>query len=303
MKTTLMKLYLDLRRWARTVLARSPGTKQLAVRLLRPFERLFASRQDMDQHYRDIAATRDHISVHGYDLYYRQDRPDRLVCVILWSGQWEPETREIVSETLEPGMTFVDIGAHLGYFSLLAASRVGPTGHVYSFEPAPPSRELLLKSIARNNLGQIITVIPGAVKEAPGQISFILEDDALLNRIADSGPGPGRITVEAFSLDSYFSGLGFPRVDLIKVDVEGHELDVFRGMTELNRRNPGLKLVFEYGVTADGAAILAELGRLGFNRFHLLHEGRLQLNIPEQIPLLNELAERHAYVNVMAEKV
>jgi FkbM family methyltransferase len=199
-------------------------------------------------------------------------------------------------------MTFVDIGAHLGYFSLLAASRIGAHGRIFAFEPAPPSRELLQKTVRENGLADLITVVPCAVSDAPGHVFFQLNDDAMLNRIGDQAEGPDRIQVETESLDHYFASQGFPPVDLIKIDVEGHELGVFRGMTELNRRNPRLKLVFEYGNTADGTAVLTELQRLGFNRFYLLHEAGQVLNLPDQLPLLNQLAAEHYYVNVLAEK-
>lgn len=144
-------------------------------------------------------------------------------------GTWEPAVAKVVSEIVKKGMTVIDVGAHHGYYSLYFAKRVGPTGRVFSFEPVPENFVLLRKNIALNDVSWI-EVFPNAAFSCTKDISFAAPDES-----ANSGEGSlsegnkGRqIQVHAVTLDSFCASVhGLP--DVIKMDVEGAELDVLLG--------------------------------------------------------------------------
>lgn len=144
-------------------------------------------------------------------------------------GTWEPRVTEVVNDIVKKGMTVIDVGAHIGYYSLYFAKCVGPTGRVFSFEPVPKNFALLRKNILLNQVSWIQT-FPDAVYSCTKDISFTVPEES-----ANSGEGSlahdrgGRqILVHAVSLDSFCSSADI-RPDLIKLDVEGAELEVVLG--------------------------------------------------------------------------
>ena len=159
---------------------------------------------------------------------------------------FEPETTEYVRWALEPGMTFVDVGANIGYFTLLAAIRVGPGGRVLALEPAPDNLRCLTENIQTNALDQV-RVIPCAAGSESCKRSFYLRSANLIHSFYSEGvPMEREIRVEQVALDGLVEG----RVDLIKVDVEGAEPEVLAGMEGLMRRTPPPDLIVEWNPSA-----------------------------------------------------
>ena len=161
--------------------------------------------------------------------------------------RYETETTRLFESLIKPGMVIVDVGAHVGYYSLLAARLVGPTGKVYSFEPDPDNHSLLLKNIEYNGYHNI-----RAVNYA---ISNRLGSATLYNTALDSGrhsiyqhglPQRGTVTVDTTPMDTFLEGEGWPRIGLVKIDVEGAELDVLMGMEQLIGRSPEINLIVEF---------------------------------------------------------
>jgi FkbM family methyltransferase len=156
-------------------------------------------------------------------------------------GTWEPKVTEVVAEILRKGMTVIDVGAHVGYYSLYFAKCVGPTGRVFSFEPVPENLALLRKNVLLNQISWI-HAYPEAVYSCTRDISFSAPGDS-----ANSGEGSlahehgGRqILVHAVSLDSFCCS-GDIRPHLIKLDVEGAELEVLLGArSTIERCSPNL---------------------------------------------------------------
>ncbi len=149
------------------------------------------------------------------------------------TGSYEPEVSAAVHEELAEGATFVDIGANIGWFSLLAASLVGPTGRVIAIEPNPRNVALLRQS-AKDNGFENIEVVAVALSERPGAAA--LETDGSNGRLI-LVDGPPTQAVEAsfvvatYPLDTVLNEVGAGRVDAIKIDVEGAEPLVLRGAT------------------------------------------------------------------------
>ncbi len=132
-------------------------------------------------------------------------------------GVYEAADAKLVSEWLKPGMHVIDVGANFGYYTLLAASRVGQTGRVYSFEPHPNWYASLCDRVHDNGL-DFVEVHNLALSDQSAQLGLYVEqiaNNATLCESLDGGP----IIVEARTLDSIFHDL--PQIDLLKIDIEG----------------------------------------------------------------------------------
>src|SRR5690606_6277225 len=149
---------------------------------------------------------------------------------------------------VDPGMTVVDVGANVGMLSLAFARSVGALGKVYAFEAEPELQELLAKSFALNGVPWVELRRQAAGREAGTatfHVSPISGHSSLYGLPDDEAPTARQITVEVASLDEVLGAV--PAVDLVKIDVEGAELDVLAGMAKLIARNPGLAIVAEFG--------------------------------------------------------
>ncbi|MCI0403373.1 MAG: FkbM family methyltransferase [Acidobacteria bacterium] len=231
-----------------------------------------------------------------------------MVSSILLNGSYEPETTHVIEAVLRQGMSFVDVGAHIGYFTLLAARAVGPEGRVYAFEPVEATCQMLRQNLAVNDLAGRVIVVRQAVADGrrrvrlhisqPQSVSSYIEDDPCLSGSSEE--------VDTLSLDEFFGSLGWPPVHFVKLDVEGSEMAALRGMRELVNRNPNLKLVFEYHAAHLGRRRVSpeQLFELlqghGFRRFRILWREGGVLDVPREIPRLVDLGKR-ANLNILAE--
>jgi FkbM family methyltransferase len=150
-------------------------------------------------------------------------------------GIGEPQVQRALSEYLHPGMTFYDVGANIGFFSLMAARLVGPQGRVVAFEADPEIAARLRENLARNQFPQA-QVEQKAVWSKPATVAFERIDpntspDRGLGHVSLNGSAPGSIMVEAVSLDQYIAS--HPPPDFLKCDVEGAEVTVFQGAGKL----------------------------------------------------------------------
>jgi len=137
---------------------------------------------------------------------------------------YEPHVSRQARALLRPGMRVIDLGANIGYYTLLAAARVGPAGGVAAFEPDPTNAALLARSVAANGFTNV-TLFPCAAAGASAAVDLLLDDSN--GRMV--GPGtPGARRVQAVALDDLL-GPGY-RVDLIKMDIEGAEGLALAGM-------------------------------------------------------------------------
>ena len=189
------------------------------------------------------------------------------------TGSYEPDVSATLRQLLRPGGTFVDIGANIGWFSLLAASVVGPGGRVIAVEPNPHNVALLERSAKENGFANI-EVLAVAVADRTGAVA--LETDGSNGRVipidgAPPVPVPASFVVAAEPLDALLGPRGLDRLDLVKIDVEGAEPLVLRGGGEtLSRHRP--RLVSEFFPRAldsspwgSAAGYLKSLRRLGYS--------------------------------------
>jgi FkbM family methyltransferase len=181
-------------------------------------------------------------------------------------GYWEMWLTEALEEVLRPGMTAIDIGANLGYFTLLMANRVGPSGRVHAFEPNPAMAGLMTESAMRAGLGERITLHSDPLWDVDGEASLLKVPDGepknahLVTHVGDDVPGV-RLTTRR--LDGFAELLD---ADIIKIDVEGAEERIWRGMSGLFAQRRALTVFLEYSPVRYEApmAFLEEIMAQGF---------------------------------------
>lgn len=187
----------------------------------------------------------------------------------------EAATLALCGEIFRPGWTVYDVGGHIGYLSLYFARLAGPHGHVHVFEPGENNLPYLERNIAGHSNITLVRAAAGAapgratlyVESLAGQNNSLVEDFEVLARNAGlANPGAGKVTprdVEVTTLDSYAGRTGaIP--DIVKIDVEGFELEVLLGMTELIGRRP----VVLVEVQRNQEHVVALLERAGYQLFN-----------------------------------
>lgn len=227
-------------------------------------------------------------NVEAHVLFYNPG--DTSLIISLSLGSYEPEVRKTVMQFLQPGMTMIDAGANIGYYTLLAARAVGTGGHVYAFEAVPCTAALLRKNIEVNGYSSQVTIVPKAVIDRSSQVRIFLNYETSGASSMFWGHGEDFVDVEGVSLDEFFSKQGWPPINIIKMDIEGAEKLALKGMRELSQRNPELKLIIEGCVrsTNIGELTIKEVAEAlqacGFSRFYLLEDHIREVNIFEEIP-------------------
>src|SRR5439155_7985445 len=146
--------------------------------------------------------------------------------VYMNDGYSDRDCAQCFLDFLRPGMVAVDCGAHIGEYTVLFASRVGPTGQVHAFEPHAGLFEVLRENVEQNRLSQIV-INHTAIGRRSGTAQFHPAGDPTASSILPSDTPA--VDVPLVSLDDYARQRGLTRVDAIKIDVEGAELDVIEG--------------------------------------------------------------------------
>lgn len=189
-----------------------------------------------------------------------------------WSG-YEPETAPLFFDLARRASVTLDVGAYVGYFSLLAG-HANPEGRVFAFEPMPAIFQRLEQNIRLNQLTNV-ECSPCAVAAADGEAEFFHLSGGLPSSSSLSRPIMGygdhvlATKTPVIRLDSFAAQAGIRRVDLLKIDTEGTEPDVLRGMTEILARDRP-KIVCEVLKGRGSEEALEEILRpLGY-RFYLL---------------------------------
>jgi len=149
-------------------------------------------------------------------------------------GEVEPLIQQVLSERLKPGMVFFDLGANIGFFTLLAARLVGVSGKVFSFEPEPGNADRLRRNIARNDFTNV-TVIEAGAWSASGYVNFVAGDpsspDHGIGKFQTGDRAVSGTPTRCLSLDDFVRSEPCP--DVIKCDVEGAEIEVLHGAENL----------------------------------------------------------------------
>ena len=177
-------------------------------------------------------------------------------------GTLEPAVAEAMLRTIRPGQVFYDVGANIGYFTLVAARFVGPAGRVIAFEPVPWCAEAVAANIALNELGQAeVRAEAVGAESAPGRLRVVAEASQSLLASLDRRADVAReeIDVDVVTLDDLVSAGAIPPPDVVKIDTEGAEILVLEGMREtIGRHRP--RIICEiHDTNAAFAALMDEL--------------------------------------------
>lgn len=175
--------------------------------------------------------------------FYMNSKSTFSLGLIINSTYEKGETR-LLKGLIKEGMFVLDIGANVGYYSLIAARLVGEKGAVFAFEPAPDNFALLLKNIKVNGFSNI-TPVPKAVSNKMGSGRLFLSNEPMAHSIMYKPTGKGSVEVEVTTIDEFIENINRP-VDLVKMDVEGSEMKALEGMLETIRINPTLKIITEF---------------------------------------------------------
>ena len=170
-------------------------------------------------------------------LRFRCDLRDALMREACFTGRYEPQETAILQRILRAGMTFVDVGANWGYFTLVGGYLVGPTGRVVCIEADPRACRTVRSNLAENHL-DAVALVNVAAADTPGTIS-VREYDVAAGETGNFGVGQAvtgggrRLDIAARPLDDVLDDSGVEHVDLLKMDIEGSEA---RALAGLDRR-------------------------------------------------------------------
>jgi len=178
----------------------------------------------------------------------------------------EPYSMQVVSRIIEAGNCVVDIGANMGYYALFESRLVGENGVVYAIEPVKRTFEILQHNIALNNYCNIETANLG-IGERKGTAAMFLGKQSNLNSMnSNLGLTTSKVDVEINSLDNFLRGRRYPK--FIRMDVEGYEYEILKGMSGLLNDNSRLiilmELHFQLLDRKQSAMILDTLNASGF---------------------------------------
>jgi FkbM family methyltransferase len=214
--------------------------------------------------------TRDYlcVSVHGFQIYGLPQHYPMLYWLRL-KRNYERYTRRLFLRALAPGMRVLDLGANIGYYTLLAADAVGATGRVYAFECDPVNARFLYHNVKLNGLGEVVSIVPKAASSYAGVTRFFSDrENSLKSSLVIEHQRAETIEVECTTVDDVIGPL--EKIDVVKVDVEGVEIDAISGMERTLSRLEKLVMFVEccpYALSTAGGSVtqlLGELDRHGF---------------------------------------
>jgi len=213
------------------------------------------------------------LSVHvdGFDITASVEHRHYLQA--LRRGEVESLMANLFASVIRRGMVVLDIGAFVGWYALLAARKVGDEGKVYAFEPDPRNFELLNENLRLNRVDSRVVRLPRAVSDKAGEQQFFLHGgDQSRSSLIASGGADKSTSVTTVVLDDFLERN--LTVDVIKMDIEGGEVNALRGMREtLARAAPTIKLFVECNPGSlqyageSAQSLIAELRQLGFSIF------------------------------------
>ena len=172
-----------------------------------------------------------------------------------WLGTYEPDLQDAAQAFIQPGMVVYDVGANIGYITLMAARLVGAEGQVVSFEALPANIDRLKTNLAANPwVAHVVRVIHAAVLDKEGEAVFLVHQSGAMGkaegsagRVADYSQ---RITVPALSLDHFMGRAGSPAPHVVKMDIEGGEGLALAGMVRILGQSRPVLLIELHGEQA-----------------------------------------------------
>lgn len=236
----------------------------------------------------------------GFDLFLDPDDV-HISRIIALTGTYEPVETEFLKKIVKTGMNVVDIGANIGFFTVLFSRLVGLHGKVIAFEPSPRSFHILEKNL--QNCSSNVTILNKAISDYTGVEKFYLSQENFGDnrfsgsQILNTDDYRDSIETGVIRLDDYFQN---DSVDLLKIDAQGAEMKILKGGRKTIDRNANLKILIEFwpiGLMAQGTSgkdFLHSLKNLGFEIYELDNEPK-KISIDELCAKYTGLSHTNLY--------
>ena len=241
-----------------------------------------------------------HVQINGFVIHV--DPLDSLELSLF--GVYEPFQSSLVERAVKPGMTVVDIGANIGYYSLLFGRLCGPEGVVHAFEPAPENLRLLQHNLVVNNISNV-RAYDCALGDQPGTALLRLSAENLGDHsFFATDHQRAAVEVKVMRLDDILSG----PVDVIKIDIQGAEARAIAGMRQTFRRSTNLTLFTEFcpkglaDAGSGGEEYLALLRQCGFQIFEIDEYARRVRPLQEHYLQRKLTPENGRHTNLLCRK-
>ena len=159
----------------------------------------------------------------------------------------EYEETIMIKQQIKKGNNVIDIGANIGYFTLLFAKLVGPDGKVFAFEPDPTNFSILKKNIEVNNYNNVILSQKAISDKTEPTKLFLCKFSNGMHRTYDSNLCDKSLDIESVTLDDFLNQINFSgKIDFIKIDTEGSEIKVLKGIEKIIEMNDDISLQIEF---------------------------------------------------------
>lgn len=250
-------------------------------------------------------------NIHNYKMYL--DATDMGLCrSLILFGTREVDHKILLEKITKPGMTVLDIGANIGYYALMELKLIGDKGKLIAVEPSPKNIEIFKNNLDLNGISSV-RIVEGAISDKEEKKDFHLAEQGNLNTFHATGTGKQHLTGEVIEVNSYT----IPQImkdegslDLIRMDVEGHEVEVLNGMLD-EVKSGKLKpmIIFEthlsrYGSEHDMVAVLKSYFSAGYTTRYLAssYEGGSELveskGYKGSSPIATDGVHRKIYENI-----
>lgn len=211
----------------------------------------------------------DNVEIDGHKMFL--DSLDSLRLSI--NGVYEEFETEIVKKIIKKGDVVVDVGANIGYYTLIFAKLVGKEGKVFAFEPEPTNFNILKKNVKINEY-ENVTLINKAVSNKTGKMTLDLDEINKGGHSISKNNSEKTIEIESIRLDDYFKTY-YGKINFIKLDIEGAEVEAIKGMSEILGKNEEANIMAEYNpqslsnLGTNSEEYLTSLMKFGFKIYDL----------------------------------
>ena len=236
---------------------------------------------------------------------YVDTRDTSLAQHIVRDGYWEKWVTDAFLDVIQAGMTVLDIGAHCGYYTFLAAKKVGPRGYVYAFEPNPMHHATMNASLLENGYHHA-TLMPVAVAATDG-VAHLFIPDTLTGSASLHGSFDAKYKVKELAIRTVVLDHALPQdciPDVLKIDIEGSEPYIMDGLFNVLDRCPSVTIFMEYSpavwrsIGFDPLPILSRFEDAGFTFTRLIPSGGR-----EMLSVIDLVANTYPdYLDLMLER-
>lgn len=222
------------------------------------------------------------------------------------TGVHEAESTKQIQEEIKPGMTIIEAGANIGYYSLIEAKIIGENGKIYAFEPSPVNMKLLKTNIALNSLEDNFETFPYGVGSKNEKRAFILMSKGNMSSFVPRREDKvikslGSINVKVVKLDDFWNR-DLVSIDYVRMDVEGFEFEIVKGMKNiLSSKNCPVGLFIEIHselLNSNGSsckAFLIYMAELGYEIKKARYRGKEKISVESMNELLNHSLRENGY--------